>query len=542
MNDFKAKNILETDCCYLSYRETQSFSPLVNDYLERKEALSAFYTFAPDREGIRDAISKRTQYPVNRPALLAVLNRQYSGLPVIAKVQDNIAALGSDKTFTVTTAHQPNLMTGYLYFFYKILHAIRMAEELNGEFPGHRFVPVYYMGSEDNDLDELGQFRIGEQKFTWDADGQTGAVGRMKTRSLKRLFGELYRYLGPPGKDLETLKELMESSYLQHETIGEATRALVHRLFGHYGLVIVDPDDAELKSNFIPVMKDELLQHRALPIVAAQSELLSKAYKAQAFPRPINLFYLKDGIRERIERSGTQWQVLNTDITFTETALMAELEAHPERFSPNVILRGLFQETILPDVAFIGGGAELAYWLQLKPLFEHYQVFYPVVYLRQSVQIITSAARELMEKTGLAEAAVFLPAEELIRKHLLQKNGASWAVPAEQEQLTVLLRQLTEKAAAIDPTLEKSGHAVVARIGKQLASLEQKMYRAEKKKEEVYVQRIQKLKQELFPNGGLQERVENFMPYYTQYGFYVFDTIKQAIRPFSNTFLVLNIK
>ncbi|HTN16561.1 MAG TPA: bacillithiol biosynthesis cysteine-adding enzyme BshC [Chitinophagaceae bacterium] len=533
---------METDCCYLSYRETRSFSPLVSDYLERKASLSAFYTFAPDQDGIRDAIKRRAQYPVNRPSLLAVLNKQYSSLPLIEKVQDNIAALGSDNTFTVTTAHQPNLLTGYLYFFYKILHAIRMAEELNGQYPDLRFVPVYYMGSEDNDLDELGQFRVGEQKFTWDAEGQTGAVGRMRTRSLKRLFGDLYRYLGPPGKDLDTLKELIESSYLQHETIGEATRLLVHRLFGQYGLVVIDPDDAELKRNFLPVMKDELLHHAALPIVAAQSEKLSTSYKAQAFPRPINLFYLKEGIRERIERSGDQWQVLNTDIVFTEADLLSELEQYPERFSPNVILRGLFQETILPDVAFIGGGAELAYWLQLQPLFEHYKVFYPAVYLRQSVQLITPVARELMDKLGLSASAVFLPAEELVKKHLLQKNGASWTVPEEQEQLNALLQQLTAKAAAIDPTLEKSGAAVVARIGKQFSALEQKMYRAEKRKEEVYVQRIQKLKQELFPNGGLQERVENFMPYYAQYGFEVFDVIKKAIRPFSNTFLVLDIK
>ncbi|MBL7713654.1 MAG: bacillithiol biosynthesis cysteine-adding enzyme BshC [Chitinophagaceae bacterium] len=533
---------METDCCYLSYRETQSFSPLVNDYLERKESLAAFYTFPADQGGIRDALSRRAQYPVNRSVLVSVLNRQYSGLPPVARVQDNIAALGSDKTFTVTTAHQPNLLTGYLYFFYKILHAIRMAEELKEQYPDHHFVPVYYMGSEDNDLDELGQFRVGGQKFTWDADGQTGAVGRMRTRSLKRLFGELYRYLGPPGKDLDALKELIENSYLQHETIGEATRSLVHHLFGQYGLVIIDPDDAALKRSFIPVMKDELLHHNAQAIVAAQSEKLSRPYKAQAFPRPINLFYLKDGIRERIERSGTEWQVLNTDIVFTEPALLAELEQHPERFSPNVILRGLFQETILPDVAFIGGGAELAYWLQLKPLFGHFSVFYPAVFLRQSVQIVTPVARELMHKLGLAGAAVFQPAEDLIKKHLLEKKGASWSLSAEQEELKALLQQLTQKAAAIDPTLEKSGAAAVARIGKQLASMEQKMYRAEKKKEDVYVQRVKHLKQELFPNGGLQERVENFMPYYAQYGFTIFDTIKEAIRPFSNTFLVLTIK
>jgi bacillithiol biosynthesis cysteine-adding enzyme BshC len=533
---------LETDCSYLSYRDTHSFSALVNDYLENKESLSEFYSFTPNLDGIRAAIEQRAAYPVNRPLLQQVLQQQYEQLPGIAAVRENIAALGSGTTFTITTAHQPNLLTGYLYFFYKILHAIRMAEALNEQFPQQHFVPVYYMGSEDNDLDELGQFRVGAQKFTWDANGQTGAVGRMSTQSLKKLFADLYRYLGPPGKNLDALKKLIETSYLQHKTIGEATRYLVHSLFGQYGLVIIDPDNAALKRSFLPVMQDDLLHHHALPVVSERSAALSETYKAQAFPRPINLFYLKDGIRERIEKSGENWVVLNTDIIFSESALLAELHGHPERFSPNVILRGLFQETILPDVCFIGGGSELAYWLQLKPLFEYYKVFYPVIFLRQSVQIVAPRAQELMQKLQLAEASVFLPDEELIRAHLLEKNGLSWSASKEREQLHELVQQLMDKATAIDSTLEKSGAAVMARITHHVTTLEQKMYRAEKRKADVYLQRLEKLKQELFPGGGLQERVENFMPYYTEYGFELFDTVRKVIRPFSNTFLVLNIK
>src|SRR5690606_34380866 len=153
-----------------------------------------------------------------------------------------------------------------------------------------------------------------------------------------------------------------------------------HSLFGKYGLVVIDPDEAALKQAFIPVMQADLLEHPAERLVnGAIARLGAAHYKAQAHPRTINLFYLKDDLRERIERKGARWEVLHTDIAWGQESLLAELHAHPERFSPNVMLRPLYQETILPNVSFIGGGAEVAYWLQLRELFVEHGVFYPVV-------------------------------------------------------------------------------------------------------------------------------------------------------------------
>lgn len=530
---------MPADCTYLSYQDTGYFSKLVTDYLEQATSLSPFYKFVPNMEGLDEAIAARKDFPVDRKLLVEVLQKQYAGLPQHEAVTANFASLQYENTYTVCTAHQPNLLTGYLYFVYKILHAIRLSEALNERHPNKHFVPVYYMGSEDNDLEELGTFRYEGKKYIWDAEGQQGAVGRMRTQSLKPLIAELYKVLGPPGPHLDALKELLEAAYLQHETIGAATQYLVHQLFGKYGLIVIDPDDARLKGTFVEVMRDDLLHQQANDLVSRQAAALSEIYKAQAFPRPINLFYLIDGLRARIEQQGDKWIVIDTDIAWTEEALLEELRSHPERFSPNVILRGLFQETILPNVAFIGGGAEVAYWLQLKPVFEHYHVFYPVILLRQSVQIVDAQTERLRKQLGLEIKELFLPELELTNQYIASHSEDDITTIAEEAELKDIIFRLKNKATHIDQTLEPAAMAALTKMLYQLQVLQKKMLRAEKRKMQVQVDRINKLKAMSFPDGGLQERVENFMPYYLAEGPAFFDRVKAAIQPDANTFIVL---
>jgi bacillithiol synthase len=528
-----------TDCTYLSYKDTHSFSSLVNDYLENEDQLKSFYAFQPNKKGVEAAINERKKIKTDRNTLVNILQQQYDHLPQQELVNHNIQQLLQENTFTICTAHQPNLLTGYLYFIYKIIHAIKLAEELNLQYPDQYFVPVYYMGSEDNDLDELGTFRYNNEKYVWDADGQTGAVGRMDTKSLKPLLDKLFNRFGPPGIHRDHLIELISQAYLQHKDIGTATQYLVHELFGRYGLIVLNPDDVGLKKQFIPIMQDDLLNHSALPIVQNQSDALSVHYKAQAYPRPINLFYLKGAIRERIEHHDNVWQVLHTEISWTKDELLQELQEHPEHFSPNVILRGLFQETILPNVAFIGGGSEVAYWMQLMPLFQHYHIFFPPVLLRQSVQWIDNQSYHTMQQLGFNEQQIFEDTTVLTQILVERNSNKDWTVNQEQKAFQELLTSLANKAKDIDPTLEYSASAVLTKINRQFEVLEHKMYRAEKRKSAIDIARIERLKQQLFPNAGLQERVENFMDYFLMNGPEFFDLLKDAIRPLDNQFLVI---
>ncbi len=519
---------------------TRRFSPLVLDYLAGKERLRPLYNYSPEADGIAEAIEARKAYPVDRNTLADVLYEQYRHLPREEAVEEAIVALREETTFTVCTAHQPNLATGYLYFVYKILHAIKLADELGKAHPQHRFVPVYYMGSEDADLEELGAFRFGDKKFVWEAGGQSGAVGRMNTDSLAPLLQELFALFGPPGPAAAELERLLRSAYLKHDTISAATHYLVHALFGKHGLLVLNPDDARLKRSFIPVMEADLFSHPAEELVAVAIQQMEAAgYKGQAHPRAINLFYLKAHLRERIERQGERWQVLNTDISWSETALREELAAHPERFSPNVVLRPLYQETFLPNVAFIGGGAEVAYWLQLRSLFERHKVFYPAILLRQSVMWVQAAEWRLIQSAGLDYETLALPKDDAERACIMAQSGNEWQVVSERDALEVMLSGLREKAAALDPTLLRSADATLAKMKRQLATLEAKMLRAVKRKETDALDRLHRLQDALFPSGGLAERVENFMPYYLAQGPAFFETLLRFMAPFESSFLII---
>jgi bacillithiol biosynthesis cysteine-adding enzyme BshC len=512
----------------------------VLDYLAGKESLAPFCAFAPTSEGLAVAIRSRQKYPVNREALVKVLKDQYKHLPETEMATANIDLLASPTTFTICTAHQPNLGTGYLYFIYKILHAVKLATELKQQHPDYNFVPVYYMGSEDADLEELGTFRYGNRKFVWDGGGQTGAVGRMDTATLAPLLRELFTIMGPPGPYLDELKALLQQAYNGHSTIAQATQYLVHGLFGRYGLIVLDPDSAILKQSFIPVMEDDLLGHTAERLVSRSIDALTAAhYKAQAHPRTINLFYLHGAIRERIEVVNDKWAVVNTDISWDKPALLQELHAHPERFSPNVMLRPLYQETILPDIAFIGGGAEVAYWLQLRSLFQHHKVFYPTILLRQSIMWISAANASLQRKTGLSIEALFPSEAEVTRNYVLTHSANEWQTSAESAKLDELISSLRDKAASVDPTLRRSADATLTRMKHLLQSLEQKMLRAEKRRLHTGLAQIARLQASLFPNGGLQERVENFMQYYLDHGEAYFDEILHALSPLRNEFLII---
>jgi bacillithiol biosynthesis cysteine-adding enzyme BshC len=529
---------VETAC--ISHQATTFFSPLNIDYLAGNEFLRSFSAFSPDDEGLQKAIAARKQSPVNRGVLVEVLKKQYRNYSLRKEVLDNIELLSNENAFTICTAHQPNLMTGYLYFIYKIIHAAKLAQHLKTNHKELNFVPVFYIGSEDNDLDELGVFRFNGIKFRWQTE-QTGAVGRMSTDDLQPLLNQLMALVGPPGEYAEHLKDVILGAYKKGNTIADATRYIVNEFLGKYGVVIIDPDDAELKKLFIPVLKQELLQPIANGLVQQTSDALNKNYTAQAFSRPINLFYLKDDIRERIEQTADGWKVLRTDIKWNEEALIKEVEEHPERFSPNVILRGLFQETILPNVAFIGGGSEVAYWLQLKPVFEHYKIFFPALILRQSILWVDHHSALLQRKTGLTDEEIFLSSEKLVRSFVFKHTHKDLQLEDIRQQMNNIFDQVKIKAVNIDITLRSSAEAALTKMRHQLDTMEKKMIRAEKRNMAEQLSQIYKLKNKLFPNESLQERYDTFMPYYLEQGWQFFDTLMQTTLPYGDQFLMIRL-
>jgi bacillithiol synthase len=522
----------------IAYGETGFYSRMILDYLQGSEELKPFYTHPVSAEGIKAAIEKRSSYPTDRKLLVHTLQKHYAGQSLTNQQQQNIELLSNNNCFTVTTAHQPNIFTGYLYFIYKILHAIKLCEKLKTTMPENDFVPVYYMGSEDADLEELGHIYINGAKHEWKTN-QTGAVGRMKVdkalvQMLDAVAGEITVH--PFGKEII---ELMKACYEEGTTIEQATFKLVNALFAEYGLIVLLPDDADYKRAFIPVVKKELEEQFSHPVVEATAIKFPKKYKVQAGGRELNMFYLKDDMRERLVKENSKFKIQNSKLEFDEAGIIDELQQHPERFSPNVILRPVFQEMILPNIAFIGGGGEIAYWLELKDVFAAVQVPYPVLVLRNSFLLVEKKHADKASTLGFSVNDLFKAENDLLNVLVKRDSEVQLSLQKEKQEIQVFYAGLRKTAGAVDSTLQPHTEALEKLALRKIEALEKKMLRAEKKKFEAQQRQLHKLRSQLFPHNNLQERIENFMPFYAKGGKGFIKTIYDNSLALEQEFVVL---
>lgn len=515
MNQQQAEK--SSDCTRIPYQQTGYYSKTVIDYLEEAEPLKPFYNLPVSINGIKAAIQQRQAFPQRRDVLVTLLQQQYQGLATSEKTKANIELLSQSDTFTITTAHQPVIFTGPLYFAYKILHTVKLAETLSQQLPDYNFVPVFYMGSEDADLDELGTITVDGKPYKWNTK-QTGAVGRMKVdNEFMILLNQLKNQISvlPFGDELI---DIFKRCYKPDATIQQATLEIINELFGEYGIIVFIPDNSEAKRLLIPVFQKEIEQQFSHSEVEKTVAELSQNYKVQAGGRDINLFYLLDDSRERIEKDSDEYIVQNRSLHFTKEELLNELNNHPERFSPNVILRGVLQETVLPNLVFIGGGGELAYWLELKNVFAAVNVPYPVLLLRNSFLFITSGQEEKIKDLSFSAAEFFKDALQLTNELIQRTTNHQISIEDEKKEVADLFVKLQSVASKADVTLAEHTKALSVLTEKKLEALQKKIMRAERKKHDTELKQIETIKQQLFPNGNLQERVENISGWYARYG------------------------
>ncbi|WP_108247252.1 bacillithiol biosynthesis cysteine-adding enzyme BshC [Muricauda brasiliensis] len=531
---------MEVEC--IPFKETGYFSQLICDYLDQKKELSPFYNRFPQLENFDDQIKeKASNYPkTNRTVLVNSLKNQYKNIEISNGTQQNINALKDEKTFTVVTGHQLNLFTGPLYFLYKIVSTINLAKKLNEEHPDYQFVPVYWMATEDHDFDEINYFNLHGKKVLWNKKA-SGAVGRLSTEGLEDVFDIFAAELGNLGLT-DSLKELFRSSYLEHSNLTDATRYLANALFGEQGLVIVDGDDKDLKKLLVPYAKKDILEHTPFQNISETIDALGKVstdYNIQVNPREINYFYLKDGLRERIVEKNGKYGVVGTQIQFSREELLSELEANPERFSPNVVARPLYQEVILPNLCYIGGGGELAYWLELKSYFDEVGVTFPMLMLRNSALLITDKQSEKVEKMGLKISHLFMKQHSLINKKIRDISNIDIDFSPQKRLLEEQFQHMYDLAEQTDKSFLGAVKAQEVKQKKGLDALEKRLLKAQKKKLKDHVVRLTDLQNELFPNQSLQERQLNFSEIYLEMGDALIPMLLDKLDPFSKDFIVL---
>lgn len=484
----------------LDLRETGLFPSLLVDYLDQDPRLADFYSVFPTVGNAVRAIESRHSFgKEKRQVLVDVLNRQYAG----EEKKPDFSLLLSERTFTVTTGHQLNIFTGPLYVIYKIVSTINLARVLKKAYPEYNFVPLYWMATEDHDFDEIASFHLFGKTHTWVREG-SGAVGRLSPKGLKDVFSEL-----PEGIPF------FDKAYLENDTLADAVRCYMNGLFGEEGLVCLDPDAPELKRLFLPVLKEELFNRTSSGLVAGTTaKIASMGYHCPVNPREVNLFYLLEGVRERIVKEEAGFHVLNTDIRFTGDEISAELDAHPERFSPNVVLRPLYEEFVLPNLAYIGGPSEIPYWMQLKDMFDHYQVPFPMLIPRNFVLYINSSCKKRFEKLGLAYGDIFKSDVQLRKSFVEGVSDIKPDLSDERASLDTVFQEILSKAVQIDKSLEGLVNAEKAKLLNSIDNLEKRIRKADEKNYETQINQLLGLRAKLFPGGGAQERHDNFLNFY----------------------------
>ena len=506
----------------ISYKDIKQFSKLVLDYIQQNEKLEPFINHFPKIENFGKQIIEKKKQPIDRNLLVHVLKEQNQCVNLSKLSKINITSLKDTSTFSVSTGHQICLFTGPLYFLYKIISTINLCEQLNQKYVNNHFVPIFWMATEDHDFNEINHVNLFGHKVEWHTK-QSGAVGKMSLDNFDSVISELKLVLGSHRK-LDKIIFVFEQAYLENKNLADATRYLLNELFGFYGLVIVDGNERNLKKCFIPQMKRDIIENRFSSMMRQCSSRLSKHYKVQAYVRDINFFRLLEGKRELINKSVSE----------------REIEDNPEFFSPNVLLRPLYQEIVLPNIAYVGGGAEVSYWMQLKTVFEQEKIPFPILVLRNSALLINAKQKSKFENLGFKLEDIFLTDNELYKRYIFANNHLEICLDKDKEDLNLLYQNLLSKT--VDSSLQES---IRAQLKKQISYfdvLQTKIIRSEKKKNQIAINQIAKIKKQLFPNNMLQERYDNLIVYYLEYGDNFIKTLKNNFDPLNANFVILSFK
>lgn len=529
----------------ISFNKTNFFTSLICDYLDEKPELKTFYNRFPNIENFKHQIEEKRHSELvsesHRIVLVSALKKQYQNIKTSVATLKNIEILKLKNTFTITTGHQLNLFTGPLYFLYKIISAINLSNTLKTKYPDYNFVPIYWMATEDHDFEEINYFNFKGKKVHWNKNAG-GAVGELSTEGLEAIFNQFSLELGA-SKNAEIIKTFFKEAYLGHTNLADATRYLANQLFEAYGLVIVDANCAELKKQFIPYMEDELLHQTSFKNISETNQKINKqtGYGIQVNPREINLFYLNKNIRERIIFEENIFKVNNTNIAWSKSELLKHLYEEPQRFSPNVIMRPLYQEVVLPNLCYIGGGGELAYWFQLKKYFDAVKVPFPVMLLRNSVLIKTESQYKKLEKLSISNEDIFLKQSSLINKKVREISNIDIDFSEQKEVLKAQFEHLYTLAQQTEASFLGAVKAQETKQLKGLDTLEKRLLKAQKRKLTDQVSRMITIQNELFPNGGLQERNTNFSEFYLEYGENLIPELIKSLNPLHGNFTMLTL-
>jgi bacillithiol synthase len=520
-----------------SFEELKLSSQLVRDFIQEDEKIMPLVNNFFDLDNIKSQIQQKSFDLPKRTILVNSLREQNKGIDCSNSTQKNIESLLDENTFTITTGHQLNLLGGPLYFIYKIAQCIEITEGLNQEYSNHHFVPVFWMATEDHDFDEINHIHLFGQKIEWNKENQENVIaGRINTASITAFLEQIEGKFQDPSA-LEVIQKFT-AIYKTTNNLAEASRKLVNSLFGEMGIVVLDGDDATLKACFKDIMSKEMREDVAYKSVMKTNDYLEKNnYHQQVFVRHSNLFYINEnGVRQRIKKENGE--IFIADEKRELASVLQEIMDYPERFSPNALYRPLYQESILPNLAYIGGGGEVAYWLQIKGVFEAHGLTYPMIRVRDSILLYDQRQAEMLDRLELDLMDLKLGIDQIVAD--IAKNNSDEDIDLKEAEghLVEAKSAVMEKVQSLNPGLGGMVEAEFVKMHKTIEKIESKLMKAEKSKHEQVQKKLTRVRDQFFPNNGFQERHDNFLPYYLkdeQFVSKILSNLKSANQPLIRT-------
>jgi bacillithiol biosynthesis cysteine-adding enzyme BshC len=517
---------------YINFSDIPGHENLFLDYLYEYENVAELYKYNfRDKENYLKIFRNISEKPREiSEQISSILSNQYSLLDTSDLTKKNIKLLSERKTIAVVTGQQLGVLGGPLYTFYKIITAIKLSRYLSERYNDFNFVPVFWLEGDDHDFNEVRTIKLPDEvnKINTisygeeiDEDDVKQSVGLSNfNESISQFINTLSKHL----RETEFSKSLLDnfkSFYAPDKTFKDSFFELIHSLFDQYGLVIFNPLDDKVKSLLKPIFKKEIVDFREhTEKLVHVSARLEEIYHAQVKVKPVNLFLRVDDGRFSIEPAENDFKLKRKRKSFTQDELLEILENEPQRFSPNVLLRPICQDYLLPTAFYVGGPSEVSYFAQIMPLYDFYKLTPPVVYPRSSATIVEKNIGNILDKHSIDIAEIFIDTENVKRKilHSVSESSVDEVFDNISNQIELAFDQLKEKLFDLDKTIADSSNRYRDKIYNSVNELKGKAEKAHQKKHEVTLKQIDRAAGSLFPNNNLQEREFNYVYFANKYG------------------------
>lgn len=489
-------------------KEVDFYPSLINDYISGELNKNGIIDWDYSESQVLENAKNRNFSKLQRQVLVSRLKAQYRNCQLSKAEEKSLSLLSMDTSYTITTGHQLSLIGGAQFFYTKILDVIRFSSKLSNTSE-YNFVPIFWMATEDHDYEEISDVSLFGKKISCPGENR-GPVGRIPNTYFIEFLREVASLLGSDDRFKE-IKNKISDSFNNNKTLAEITRSFVRTLFSEQGLLIIDGDDEILKKQFSKIAIQEVNNQTSYKAVNKQISLLSN-YKIQVKPRDINLFYIENKVRDRIIKTKVGFSTVNNLQNWTSSSFKDFAESNASSLSPNVLLRPLYQEIVLPNVAYVGGAGEISYWLELAPMFKCFDVQFPLPIVRTSYFVVAEKFLNWLENNEIEVKELFGNKDKLLNNFINSIGSSEISLEKEKEELEEFYKKLLKKAQSISTDLGKVVLGEEKRAFNALINVQKRFVNAEKKNHEQTILKLENIISKFFPNGVPMERVNSFIP------------------------------